>query len=716
MLKSAQSWIEENYQDKENIKKIFIRTKNLEGDLLIQDFPNLEWIEIRDNFNITSIKIINNPKLIKLNINGCQVSDFFVENCHQIKYLNLGNNELINADFFNNLNLENLIFLSLHSNNFNIQSLEFISNCINVEELYLDNSDEDKFNRGILNRFTGSLEPLNNLKKLKWLSIAKTDISHGLDHLSNSVIKIGCKKDWSSNDNSGCSLICKVLENAEKTVGVTEKLIKEESDEPLSVKGKETWYRMSPWHQLQDLLLEKKPLVQKLREQLNENRKTIEILEKKHFELKKQLDLAIREEEEKKFKEKDRRIQELEELVRNLTNNSPNINISPNFFNTINNSNNQFNYQISYDGKLLEKELEDVKRDYRELEINSKDSTLGLQKFKKTILFLVSRQIFSISRQKTINSLVEIFNDSGKSDKKYNNISIVCDYASKGGDLASFFPPLGIPIKVISTCIPIITDILKNNSLYKNVKKFEDYLFEDEKSLILLQETYQSLDNSLQDDDKKINPLLINFLNFDKRNFNQHSVFVISENLKENFDFNIEDMKKTIDSLSAHLVNFTKEFNEEAENQSEKMIDVFSGKNGEFLQNEIIELLEKLSIKNNCTKLVSDEEKRLLLKQIEVKKNNLNSSIKLMKSKLESRHPVSSERKKRNEKRESIFEDILITQEEIITTGSNDERKQKLDSLKNELLNFFYKQEENKIKLEEILKDKAELVELQLQI
>jgi len=61
-------------------------------------------------------------------------------------------------------------------------------------KLFHDNSNEEKFKEGIYNHFIGS-QPLQNLGKLKWLSIAKTDLESGLEDLPKSLKKIGCKKD-----------------------------------------------------------------------------------------------------------------------------------------------------------------------------------------------------------------------------------------------------------------------------------------------------------------------------------------------------------------------------------------------------------------------------------------------------------------------------------------------------------------------------------------
>jgi len=61
------------------------------------------------------------------------------------------------------------------------QDLSFLSGAVNLEELYLNG-----------NKFASSLELLKDMKQLKKLNIANTDIDSGLEYLPNSLEEFGC--------------------------------------------------------------------------------------------------------------------------------------------------------------------------------------------------------------------------------------------------------------------------------------------------------------------------------------------------------------------------------------------------------------------------------------------------------------------------------------------------------------------------------------------
>jgi Leucine-rich repeat (LRR) protein len=69
--------------------------------------------------------------------------------------------------------------LSLNSNNL-FQDLSFLTSATNLEELRL-----------VGNKFTGSLDYLSNMKKLKYLDISDTDINEiNIDKLSKDLEQI----------------------------------------------------------------------------------------------------------------------------------------------------------------------------------------------------------------------------------------------------------------------------------------------------------------------------------------------------------------------------------------------------------------------------------------------------------------------------------------------------------------------------------------------
>src|SRR6185437_7093153 len=176
-------------REKESIKELDISNQNLEGALTIQDFPNLESIKCGNN-NLTSIEVLNLPKLTYFHANNCQLNYIIITNCPEINELNIANNLLTDTNFLTNLNQEKLTHLSIHSNNFQDQDLSFLSQFTNLEKLFIDNHSREKLNQNIYNRFTGSLQPLHNLTNLKWINIANTNIGSGLEHLPEGFQKI----------------------------------------------------------------------------------------------------------------------------------------------------------------------------------------------------------------------------------------------------------------------------------------------------------------------------------------------------------------------------------------------------------------------------------------------------------------------------------------------------------------------------------------------
>src|SRR6185369_1257110 len=88
---NAQIWLDQNYphEIRKEVKKIDAKNNELEGGLIIQDFPNLEKIELRSNKKLTSIKLTNLPKLDYFHANNCKLTNIKVNNSPEIGYLNV---------------------------------------------------------------------------------------------------------------------------------------------------------------------------------------------------------------------------------------------------------------------------------------------------------------------------------------------------------------------------------------------------------------------------------------------------------------------------------------------------------------------------------------------------------------------------------------------------------------------------------------------------
>ncbi|CAG8597663.1 63_t:CDS:1 [Ambispora gerdemannii] len=230
-MANAQKYLNTNYpsEKRPEVIAISIKGKNLEGQLTIKDFPNLKKIECGGNKELTSIELDNLPELNYFHANNCQLTDIKVSNCPNITYFNIANNLLVDTKFLDGLNPEKLTVLSIHTNNFHKQNLSFVSKFIKLQQLFLDNCDEEKFEKGIFNKFIGSFKPLQDLTELEILSIGKTDIDSGLEYLPESFRKIGLTTSFQA-DITGCVKIRQELEAVTRIEKVTEKLKKEQEN------------------------------------------------------------------------------------------------------------------------------------------------------------------------------------------------------------------------------------------------------------------------------------------------------------------------------------------------------------------------------------------------------------------------------------------------------------------------------------------------------
>lgn len=137
-----------NFGKKRNeITKLYISYRELQGTLKLDDFVNLKELWFYHN-QLTSLDLNQNSKLEVLDIKD---------------------------------------------NNFFEQDLSFLGHLVNLKMLWIGNeTDQERVDRGIYNRFCGSLEPLKNLTKLEQVYINDTDLDSGLEYLPNSVEDFCC--------------------------------------------------------------------------------------------------------------------------------------------------------------------------------------------------------------------------------------------------------------------------------------------------------------------------------------------------------------------------------------------------------------------------------------------------------------------------------------------------------------------------------------------
>lgn len=223
----AQEWLEQNYpknkgtifslssiswKDRREITELNFSNKNLEGDLNLSDFFNLERINCSYN-----------------NLNTLNLS-----NCSQIKKIDCSNNLLTNLTLPNNL--ANLTALMLNNNNFPSQNLFFLTTATNLTWLELGTyrkireriNIKERIGQGVYNKFNGSLDYLSNMKNLYKLEISNTDINEininklpkSLKRVDYQISKADCKlteivPQLESFNNHKLCQICQELNTSE---------------------------------------------------------------------------------------------------------------------------------------------------------------------------------------------------------------------------------------------------------------------------------------------------------------------------------------------------------------------------------------------------------------------------------------------------------------------------------------------------------------------
>jgi len=132
---NAQGWLDKNYpfEERNKIKSLDINEKNLVGDLVLNDFVELEKLDCSVN-QLTSLEISNCQRLESLR---CSFNNLYSLNLVNLTYLEeveFNDNYLTSFDF-STLNPEKLVCLNISDNNFGRQDLSSFSNFINLNHL-----------------------------------------------------------------------------------------------------------------------------------------------------------------------------------------------------------------------------------------------------------------------------------------------------------------------------------------------------------------------------------------------------------------------------------------------------------------------------------------------------------------------------------------------------------------------------------------------------
>jgi len=124
-------------------------SERISGELVIENFPNLEKIDlsvIREG-KLTKLKIINCFRLRKLNCRNNKLEKLDIDriSCHQLRKLDCGYNKL-NFLEFNLMNSDELGYLDISENNFSSQILSDLKRLAKAKIFAKGNSNLDNLN------------------------------------------------------------------------------------------------------------------------------------------------------------------------------------------------------------------------------------------------------------------------------------------------------------------------------------------------------------------------------------------------------------------------------------------------------------------------------------------------------------------------------------------------------------------------------------------
>jgi hypothetical protein len=185
-MNNAQEYLNNNFQDKE-IKSISVVTESkLKGDLIIQDYSQLEDLNLA-NQSLTSLILINCPQLKKINVRNNELTKLDLARVvlpdqekpitNQIEELVAGKNELTSLDLINCTQIKKLMIPDNPTlndlKNLNLTSLTQV-NITNTETSLSQEIQELKTENKRLFKALRRLDEAGVDKELKWVEPIQT--------------------------------------------------------------------------------------------------------------------------------------------------------------------------------------------------------------------------------------------------------------------------------------------------------------------------------------------------------------------------------------------------------------------------------------------------------------------------------------------------------------------------------------------------------------
>jgi len=101
---NAQEWLDKKYSNKEEVTEINSNKEGserefLEGELVLEDFPKLEKIDLSGSKGITKLTIINCPNVYYINVNDNSISEIVGhEELKELQWLWVSDNKITDPD------------------------------------------------------------------------------------------------------------------------------------------------------------------------------------------------------------------------------------------------------------------------------------------------------------------------------------------------------------------------------------------------------------------------------------------------------------------------------------------------------------------------------------------------------------------------------------------------------------------------------------------
>jgi DNA repair exonuclease SbcCD ATPase subunit len=525
--------IEFNEKFSKETEEIRIKNKDFEGQLVVEDYPNLKKLYLRDIETMDTIILKNLPQLKGCTIRDCGTKSLAIENCSQISGLNIENNLLANLEFIKDL--ESLEELEVDGNAKLSEILEKYEDNWKVYQKDLQKSNKDT-------NILELLESIQTLKKEKeFLNIKYDELKKFLKEILVSLsqekrkdLAIDLNKKINRKDSiSAPGRTKELMLNTEKVIKSLKEIKKELESELVESKAKiedleKKLIKQSSLYQQKEIeLITQKSLTEELKKQwisaIQESAKS-EPVEKEKWEQKsKELEKKLDEAKEREFglradlKAVESTLERAENEVNYLREKSG----RPTYQIQIIQQ-----YSIQYQQLASEAEKEITES------LSDKEVTPQEQKvINKTILFLGTKELFINYRQNSINDLIECYNKLEKRfESKLNKFTTAVSMTNIAGKLAKIIPGGGVaeaPIGILGDTINLTGTIIKEKDLEKFTKQFQTILDKDKKNLSLFDGNYLSLINTVWEDSKTsqgaIVSTIISTLNLVKTELNPFS-------------------------------------------------------------------------------------------------------------------------------------------------------------------------------------------------